>query len=143
MGGLEITTSAEVLGANGRPIPGLYAAGEVMGGVHGNNRLGGNSLLDCVVYGRVAGKACANYMLGSNVKATSLSVLSGGGISGGGTQKSALSGGSYEDAPGAETATASKLTMEEVKEGKTLFCWAWFWWSRWGSRSSSGGYDFV
>jgi len=124
MGGLEITTSSEVLGANGRPIPGLYAAGEVMGGVHGNNRLGGNSLLDCVVYGRVAGKACANYMLGSNVKATSLSVLSGGGISGGGTQKSALSGGSYEDAPGAETGTGSKLTMEEVAKHTTKDdCW--------------------
>ena len=37
-------------------IPGLYAAGEVAGGVHGNNRLGGNSLLDCVVFGRVAGR---------------------------------------------------------------------------------------
>lgn len=63
MGGLEITTEAEVVGANGTPIPGLYCAGEVMGGVHGNNRLGGNSLLDCVVYGRVAGKACAKYLL--------------------------------------------------------------------------------
>merc|ERR1711933_654127 len=62
MGGLEITTKSEVVGKNG-VIPGLYAAGEVMGGVHGNNRLGGNSLLDCVVYGRVAGKACAEYML--------------------------------------------------------------------------------
>ena len=38
MGGLEITTKSEVVGANGLPIPGLYAAGEVMGGVHGNNR---------------------------------------------------------------------------------------------------------
>ena len=38
---------------------GLYAAGEIAGGVHGNNRLGGNSLLDCVVFGRVAGKHCA------------------------------------------------------------------------------------
>ena len=52
MGGLEITPSAEVVGPRG-VIKGLYAAGEVMGGVHGNNRLGGNSLLDCVVYGRV------------------------------------------------------------------------------------------
>merc|ERR1719421_410193 len=97
MGGLEITTKSEVVGANGKPIPGLYAAGEVMGGVHGNNRLGGNSLLDCVVFGRVSGKACADYMLGGRVKQTSLASLSGGGISGGGTQKSALSGGSYED----------------------------------------------
>merc|ERR1719267_334164 len=70
MGGLEITTKSEVVGSNGRPIPGLYCAGECMGGVHGNNRLGGNSLLDCVVFGRVAGKACAEYLLGSKVKET-------------------------------------------------------------------------
>lgn len=63
--GLEINTDSAVVGANGKPIPGLYCAGEVMGGVHGNNRLGGNSLLDCVVYGRVAGQNCAKYMLGS------------------------------------------------------------------------------
>merc|ERR1719335_1494604 len=55
MGGLEVTADAEVIGAKG-VIPGLYAAGEAAGGVHGNNRLGGNSLLDCVVYGRVAGR---------------------------------------------------------------------------------------
>merc|ERR1712176_516881 len=83
-----------------------------MGGVHGNNRLGGNSLLDCVVYGRVAGKACAKYLLGSNMKNVSLKDLSGGGISGGGTNKSALSGGSYEDegkggSPGAKAAAAA------------------------------------
>ena len=59
-----------VLGACSIPeaIPGLYAAGEVAGGVHGNNRLGGNSLLDCVVFGRVAGKHCAKYMLGDKFK---------------------------------------------------------------------------
>merc|ERR1719310_2741585 len=56
MGGLEVTADAECLSAKG-VVPGLYAAGEIAGGVHGNNRLGGNSLLDCVVFGRVAGKA--------------------------------------------------------------------------------------
>jgi len=55
MGGLKVDEHARVLGAKGA-IKGLYAAGEVMGGVHGKNRLGGNSLLDCVVYGRVAGR---------------------------------------------------------------------------------------
>jgi len=54
MGGLEIDAEARVLRENGDPIPGLYAAGEVTGGVHGDNRLGGNSLLECVVFGRVA-----------------------------------------------------------------------------------------
>merc|ERR1712183_1234540 len=48
MGGLEIDCDSAVYGGNGSIIPGLYAAGEVAGGVHGNNRLGGNSLLDCV-----------------------------------------------------------------------------------------------
>ena len=47
MGGLEIYLNSVVVGSNGKAIPGLYAAGEVAGGVHGNNRLGGNSLLDC------------------------------------------------------------------------------------------------
>merc|ERR1711935_1314170 len=64
MGGLEIDTDSAVIGANGKAIPGLYAAGEVAGGVHGSNRLGGNSLLDCVVFGRVAAKHCAKYMPG-------------------------------------------------------------------------------
>merc|ERR1719230_2438813 len=59
MGGLEIDTNSNIVDNRGMAIPGLYAAGEVAGGVHGNNRLGGNSLLDCVVFGRVAGKACA------------------------------------------------------------------------------------
>merc|ERR1711966_471781 len=67
MGGLEITEESEVVGAKG-VIPGLYAAGEIAGGVHGNNRLGGNSLLDCVVFGRVAGKAAAKYIMGADGK---------------------------------------------------------------------------
>merc|ERR1712183_1122358 len=64
MGGLEVTKDAEVVSSKG-VIPGLYAAGEIAGGVHGNNRLGGNSLLDCVVFGRVAGKAACKYTMGS------------------------------------------------------------------------------
>ena len=68
MGGLEIDEDSAVVSQSGKAIPGLYAAGEVAGGVHGNNRLGGNSLLDCVVFGRVAGKHCAKYMLGDKFK---------------------------------------------------------------------------
>jgi len=68
MGGLEIDEASRVLNPKRVPIPGLYAAGEVAGGVHGNNRLGGNSLLDCVVFGRVAAQDCAKYMLGNNMK---------------------------------------------------------------------------
>merc|ERR1711959_55100 len=66
MGGLEITADSEVVGPSGAKIPGLYAAGEIAGGVHGNNRLGGNSLLDCVVFGRVAAKAAVKYTFGAN-----------------------------------------------------------------------------
>merc|ERR1712107_625761 len=68
MGGLEIDVNSACMGANGKPIRGLYAAGEVAVGVHGNNRLGGNSLLDCVVFGRVAGKAAAKYIMGADGK---------------------------------------------------------------------------
>merc|ERR1712149_46620 len=66
MGGLEITADSEVVGPGGAKIPGLYAAGEIAGGVHGNNRLGGNSLLDCVVFGRVTAKAAVKYTFGAN-----------------------------------------------------------------------------
>eukprot|EP00405_Crypthecodinium_cohnii_P025458 CAMPEP_0206489994 /NCGR_PEP_ID=MMETSP0324_2-20121206/43702_1 /ASSEMBLY_ACC=CAM_ASM_000836 /TAXON_ID=2866 /ORGANISM="Crypthecodinium cohnii, Strain Seligo" /LENGTH=1124 /DNA_ID=CAMNT_0053970041 /DNA_START=42 /DNA_END=3416 /DNA_ORIENTATION=+ len=96
MGGLEIDVDSAVVASSGKAIPGLYAAGEVAGGVHGNNRLGGNSLLDCVVFGRVAAKACAKYILGNDVKDTSLFDLSGGGLTGA-VEASKLSGGSYED----------------------------------------------
>merc|ERR1712226_941252 len=64
MGGLEIDVDSAVYDTNEKVIPGLYAAGEVAGGVHGNNRLGGNSLLDCVVFGRVAAKAACKWMFG-------------------------------------------------------------------------------
>jgi flavocytochrome c len=75
MGGLEVDANSACVGKDGKAILGLYAAGEVAGGVHGNNRLGGNSLLDCVVFGRVAGKHCAKYMLGDDCKVASLQHL--------------------------------------------------------------------
>ena len=56
MGGVRVNEHTQVLKSDLSPVKGLYAAGEVMGGVHGKNRLGGNSLLDCVVFGRIAGK---------------------------------------------------------------------------------------
>merc|ERR1719333_1145862 len=72
MGGLEIDAEGAVLGKNGSTIKGLYCAGEVAGGVHGNNRLGGNSLLDCVVFGRVTGVAATKYILGNDMKKINL-----------------------------------------------------------------------
>ena len=61
MGGLKINTNTEVLKADGSVIPGLFAAGEVTGGVHGANRLGGNAVSDFVVFGRIAGAAASEY----------------------------------------------------------------------------------
>lgn len=51
---MRANENAQVLRANGSVIHGLYAAGEVAGGLHGANRLGGNSLAECVVFGRIA-----------------------------------------------------------------------------------------
>ena len=59
MGGVEINTEAQVLDAEGNTIPGLFAAGEVTGGIHGTNRLGGNALTDTIVFGRIAGENAA------------------------------------------------------------------------------------
>ena len=56
MGGVKINTEAEVIDVDGAVIPNLYAAGEVTGGVHGGNRLGGNAVADFVVFGRIAGE---------------------------------------------------------------------------------------
>lgn len=59
MGGVKIDVSARVMGEDGAAIPGLFAAGEVTGGVHGGNRLGGNALSDIVTFGRIAGENAA------------------------------------------------------------------------------------
>lgn len=56
MGGIKINTDAQVINNSGKIIKNLYAAGEVTGGIHGTNRIGGNALTDCVVFGRIAGK---------------------------------------------------------------------------------------
>merc|ERR1712070_1155502 len=136
MGGLEVTADAEVISKDG-VIPGLYAAGEIAGGVHGNNRLGGNSLLDCVVFGRVAGRHCAKYMLGNDMKPVSLIELSGGGLTGA-VEGSKMAGGSYEDnmnkgtgaaaggaaAPAAAAGGGKSFTKDEVAtHNSKSSCW--------------------
>lgn len=60
MGGVEINENTEVLNKKGEVIEGLFAAGEVTGGIHGTNRLGGNALADITVFGRIAGKKAAS-----------------------------------------------------------------------------------
>lgn len=60
MGGVKIDTETHVLSTEGTAIPGLYAAGEVTGGLHAGNRLGGNAMTDFLVFGRIAGENAAN-----------------------------------------------------------------------------------
>ena len=59
MGGLHIDSKTHVLDGNGDVIEGLYAAGEVAGGLHGNNRVGGNSIAETIIFGRQAGQQVA------------------------------------------------------------------------------------
>ena len=62
MGGVKIDPKAEVLNKQKKPIPGLFAAGEVTGGVHGGNRIGGNAVADIVTFGRISGNSAASYV---------------------------------------------------------------------------------
>ena len=61
MGGVHIDTGAHVIDLNGKVIPGLFAAGEVVGGVHGGNRLGGNAVADIVVFGRISSASAVEW----------------------------------------------------------------------------------
>jgi len=81
MGGVAANEYSEVLTPDGKVIPGLYVAGEAQGGVHGVNRLGGSSLLDCVVYGRISGRSSTKFLLDK--------ILKNGGVAGGALSKSA------------------------------------------------------
>ncbi|KAK9365645.1 FAD binding domain-containing protein [Lipomyces kononenkoae] len=84
MGGVEIDDKAQVLHAQSKqPFDGLYACGELAGGVHGANRLGGSSLLGCVVYGRVAGDSASQYLFQK--------LLKGGGASSAGKRLGMIS----------------------------------------------------
>ncbi len=64
MGGLKINNKAEVINNSGSTVEGLYAAGEVTGGVHGGNRIGGNAVTDITVFGKIAGKNAADAIKG-------------------------------------------------------------------------------
>ena len=61
MGGVSINTAAEVISTEGTAIPGLFAAGEVTGGIHAGNRLGGNAVADIFTFGHIAGASAAAY----------------------------------------------------------------------------------
>lgn len=68
MGGIEIDDNARVLNHDKKPFEGLFVCGELAGGVHGANRLGGSSLLGCVVYGRVAGESASRFAFQKLIK---------------------------------------------------------------------------
>ncbi len=63
MGGLKINAQTQVLDQNNHPIEGLFAGGEVAGGLHGNNRIGGNSIAETVIFGRQAGQQVYRYLM--------------------------------------------------------------------------------
>lgn len=62
MGGIKINTNAQVINTENKEIPGLYAAGELTGGLHGNNRIGGNAVADIIIFGRQAGNQAASFI---------------------------------------------------------------------------------
>ena len=62
IGGLKINEDAQVINTKGEVVPGLFASGEVTGGVHGGNRLGGNAVADTVVFGKIAADSALRYV---------------------------------------------------------------------------------
>ncbi|KAF9219558.1 Flavocytochrome c [Gyrodon lividus] len=112
MGGLEIDAESRVVGKDGKPIPGLFAAGEVAGGVHGANRLGGSSLLGCVVFGRVSGDSAASYLL----QRTSAIVEKAGGRLGALAGQLSLQPAASQPAPAANPSTAPASSSSTANE---------------------------
>ena len=130
MGGLEIDAESRVVGKDGKPIAGLFAAGEVAGGVHGANRLGGSSLLGCVVFGRVSGDSAAAYLLQRigplAEKAAGRLGAVAGHLGADSSSKSAASSSSAPAQPSSQPskAGAKSFTKEEVaKHNKKNDCW--------------------
>uniref|UniRef100_A0A0G4FF44 Cytochrome b5 heme-binding domain-containing protein n=1 Tax=Chromera velia CCMP2878 TaxID=1169474 RepID=A0A0G4FF44_9ALVE len=114
MGGLHMNEKAEVISSGGGSVKNLWAAGEVMGGVHGANRLGGNSLLDCVVYGRIAGQNAGDalrQMKGGVSMSSSVSV--------GSTSEGSVS----SSAAGASGGLRVISAAEVAKHNKEEDCW--------------------
>jgi flavocytochrome c len=112
MGGIKINTDGEVLNSQDKVIPGLFAAGEVTGGVHGKNRLGGNSLLECVVFGRVSGRTAAKHLFKLALEEKSFNGLKRVGL-----VRNQLKGNGMKD-----------YTVEDVaKHNKEDDCWVILW----------------
>jgi succinate dehydrogenase/fumarate reductase flavoprotein subunit len=120
MGGIQIDEASRVMAPSG-PVTGLYACGEMAGGVHGANRLGGSSLLGCVVYGRVAGNTAATYLLSQLTAQRRLGAVAG--HVGGGAPITISVGGvnvsiTYGNAPAPSLGPATVAQEAEVEEPK-------------------------
>ena len=117
MGGVKINTETQVLKADGTPIPGLFAAGEVTGGVHGANRLGGNAVTDIVVFGRIAGSAAESYVAdnGGHTEAELVAVE-------GGEEAAPVVQGNYKDGvyEGTGKGNNGDITVEVTVEGGNI-----------------------
>ena len=79
LGGVKCNADAEVLNGSNQPVPGLFVGGEAAGGIHGRNRLGGSSLLDCVVYGRVSGGSASTFLMNKMTKGGGAPAAGGAG----------------------------------------------------------------
>jgi succinate dehydrogenase/fumarate reductase flavoprotein subunit len=121
MGGLEIDPESRVIDTKGKPIPGLFASGEVAGGVHGANRLGGSSLLGCVVFGRVSGDSAAAYLLQQSSAAIAKAGGRLGAISGqlGTPSASPAPAKKAPEAPAASSSGKKEYTLADVGQHKT------------------------
>ncbi|KAJ7647556.1 fumarate reductase, partial [Roridomyces roridus] len=121
MGGLEIDAESRVIDTAGKPIAGLFASGEVAGGVHGANRLGGSSLLGCVVFGRVSGDSAAAYLL----QQSSAAIAKAGGRLGChlGTTRVCTPAKKEEAAPAAGGSGKSYTVAEVAKHTSKDDCW--------------------
>lgn len=138
MGGVAIDEQARCLTAEGKKVmPGLFAAGEVTGGVHGKNRLGGSALLECVVFGRKAGESVTNYCgsqygktaaAGAGVVTISIPQADGTtitvSISGSGVATGASAEEPAKAIAAAPAASTAEYTMEQVAKHSTeKDCW--------------------
>ncbi|KAH9920098.1 FAD binding domain-containing protein [Fomitopsis serialis] len=121
MGGLEIDAESRVISSSGKPVAGLFASGEVAGGVHGANRLGGSSLLGCVVFGRVSGDSAASYLLQRIGPLAEKAAGRLGAVSGhlGGESSSSVAAPAEEKADAKSSGGAKVFTAEEVAKHKS------------------------
>jgi hypothetical protein len=109
MGGIKINEQGQVLTSDSSVVEGLFAVGEVSGGVHGQNRLGGNSLLECTVFGRVIGSQ--SIPINEEIAMSHFPRSNSGGGGGGG-------GGKKEASP------SLVVSREELKKHSTVQdCW--------------------